>query len=227
MRDGEEGSGVSVEGQVMDLSDDIAYSVHDFEDAIVGGFLDPRALADESRREEFFAHTITWSGRSVSQDQLEGALSRLQRLPSWPTQCDGTRADLARLKNFTSTVIGRFAQDVSLTPREGTPARSARHQWDVSVSHDSRVEIDLLKGLVATSVMSHHKRVSLYERQRKILTELLNRVWESDGAALDDMFADDFEHAATEDEKRRIVVDQVASLTDQTALVWHERLQTG
>ena len=28
----------------MDLSDDIAYSVHDFEDAIVGGYLDVPAL---------------------------------------------------------------------------------------------------------------------------------------------------------------------------------------
>ena len=227
MRDGQDGPGVSVEGQVMDLSDDIAYSVHDFEDAIVGGFLDPRALANPSEREEFFAHTITWSGRSLSHDQLEEALLRLQGLPSWPTQCDGSRADLARLKNFTSTVIGRLAQDVSLTPREGTPARSARHQWDVSVSQESRVEIDLLKGLVATSVMNHHKRVSLYERQREILTELVNRVWESDGAALDDMFAGDFANATTKDQKRRIVVDQVASLTDQTALVWHERLQAG
>jgi dGTPase len=29
----------------MDLSDDIAYSVHDFEDAIVNGFIDVPALS--------------------------------------------------------------------------------------------------------------------------------------------------------------------------------------
>ena len=33
----------------MDLSDDIAYSVHDFEDAIVNGYLDPARLADTRR----------------------------------------------------------------------------------------------------------------------------------------------------------------------------------
>ena len=34
-----------IEAQVMDLSDDIAYSVHDFEDAIVSGYLDVPALS--------------------------------------------------------------------------------------------------------------------------------------------------------------------------------------
>ena len=30
----------------MDLSDDIAYSVHDFEDAVLNGYLDPARLSD-------------------------------------------------------------------------------------------------------------------------------------------------------------------------------------
>ena len=38
-----------IEAEVMDLSDDIAYSVHDFEDAIVNGYLDPARLADDRR----------------------------------------------------------------------------------------------------------------------------------------------------------------------------------
>ena len=38
-----------IEAEVMDLSDDIAYSVHDFEDAIVNGYLDPARLAAGGR----------------------------------------------------------------------------------------------------------------------------------------------------------------------------------
>jgi dGTPase len=54
--------------------------------------------------------------------------------------------------------------------------------------------------------------------------ELADRLWESDGAALDPAFADDWRTAADDRAARRVVVDQVASLTDQTALSWYERL---
>ena len=224
MRDGVPSGEVSVEAQVMDLSDDIAYSVHDFEDAIVGGFLDPAELSDPDRRRAFLDHTVSWSGQSVSRDEVEVALDRLQQLDTWPNGCDGSREDLARLKNFTSTAIGRFAQAVSLSSRESSTVSSSRHRLDVSVPDSVRVEIDLLKGIVATAVMSHETRAPLYERQRTVLTELLDALWSAKGDGLDPMFASDWDAATSSDEKRRVVVDQVASLTDQTALVWHERL---
>lgn len=224
MRDSVPAGHVSVEAQVMDLSDDIAYSVHDFEDAIVGGFLDPVALASPESRRAFLDHTVSWSGQSVSRDDVDVALDRLQALDTWPNGCDGSRADLARLKNFTSTAIGRFAQAVSLSARNSGVDSTSRHGFDVSVPDSVRVEIDLLKGIVATAVMSHETRAPLYERQRKVLTELLDALWAAKGDGLDPMFAADWDACDTPDQQRRVVVDQVASLTDQTALVWHERL---
>jgi dGTPase len=224
MRDGVPAGEVSVEAQVMDVSDDIAYSVHDFEDAIVGGFLDPAALSDSDSRRVFLDHTVSWSGQSVSRDEVDVALDRLQRLETWPTGCDGSRDDLAGLKNFTSTAIGRFAQAITLSARGSSRDSSSRHGFDVSVPDSVRVEIDLLKGIVATAVMSHETRAPLYERQRTVLTELLDVLWSMKGEGLDPMFGGDWDVADTLDRKRRVIVDQVASLTDQTALVWHERL---
>lgn len=212
---------VSVEAQVMDLSDDIAYSVHDFEDAIVGGFLDPATLTDSGRRRGFLDQTVSWSGQAVSRDEVELALDRLQRLETWPQAGDLSRGHLARLKNFTSTTIGRFAQAVALTARETANRASSRHAWDVSVPEAIRVEIDLLKGIVATAVMSHETRAPLYERQREVLTELLDSLWRKNGEGLDPMFAADFAGATSREGQRRVIVDQVASLTDYTALVWH------
>ena len=223
MREGVPVGEVSVEAQVMDLSDDIAYSVHDFEDAIVGGFLDPASLADPESRRVFLDHTVSWSGQSVSRREVDLALDRLQQLETWPTGGKGSREDLARLKNFTSTAIGRFAQAVTLSARGSSLGSSTRHSFDVSVPETIRVEIDLLKGIVATAVMSHETRAPLYERQRTVLTELLDALWSSKGDGLDPMFAGDWEKATTPDHQRRVIVDQVASLTDQTALVWHER----
>ena len=223
MQDADPAGSVAVEAQVMDLSDDIAYSVHDFEDAIVGGFLDPAVLANPAHRQAFLDHTVTWAGQAVSRDDVEFALDRLQQLDTWPTGGDGSRGDLARLKNFTSTAIGRFAQSVTLSARPGSKSSSGRHAWDVSVPEAIRVEIDLLKGIVATAVMSQETRAPLYERQRTVLTELLDALWSEAGSGLDPMFAADWESATSPDARRRVIVDQVASLTDYTAVIWHER----
>ena len=37
-------------------------------------------------------------------------------------------------------------------------------------------------------------------------------------------YAEDFARAGTDDARRRVIVDQVASLTDRFAISWHSRL---
>ena len=41
---------------------------------------------------------------------------------------------------------------------------------------------------------------------------------------LDPGFAEDWNNAPDDGARQRVVVDQVASLTDQSALAWYERL---
>jgi dGTPase len=64
----------------------------------------------------------------------------------------------------------------------------------------------------------------LYMHQREVLTELADVLVSQGAASLDHAFADDFRKAPDEVARRRVIVDQVASLTDQSALAWHERL---
>ena len=85
----------------MDLSDDIAYSVHDFEDAVVNGYLDPTRLADVAEHDALLTAIQAWVGFDFARDELADALYRLMRLPEWIASFNGTRADHARLKNLT------------------------------------------------------------------------------------------------------------------------------
>ena len=46
----------------MDISDDIAYSVHDIEDGVQTGELDPATLGENKSLELVFETTVTWYG---------------------------------------------------------------------------------------------------------------------------------------------------------------------
>jgi dGTPase len=66
--------------------------------------------------------------------------------------------------------------------------------------------------------------VALQERQRELLTELVEVLLDRGADALDEAFAVDWERAADDAARGRVVIDQVASLTDASALAWHQRL---
>lgn len=215
-----------VEAEVMDLSDDIAYSVHDFEDAVVGGYVDVEALGARVDHEELVDSMFAWIGGEVTHDELIAAFDRLDSLDSWIDTWDGSRRDHARLKNLTSTLIGRFAgaaTQATLAAAEGTGPLT-RFAASVVVPREVQAEIAVLKGVVAAFVMAHTTRAPIYRRQRELLVELADALWTGGPDHLDVGFADDFRLATSDGGRRRAVVDQVASLTDQSAMAWHERL---
>jgi dGTPase len=62
------------------------------------------------------------------------------------------------------------------------------------------------------------------ERQRALLAELFDRLAATGSDHLDRGFADDWAAAGDDRARRRVVVDQIASLTDASAVAWHARL---
>jgi dGTPase len=81
----------------------------------------------------------------------------------------------------------------------------------------------VLKGIIGATVVSIEGRKTLYKEQRRVLKRLASALWD-DPAALDALHAADFASATDDAARRRVVVDQVASLTDQLAIAWHSRL---
>jgi len=214
-----------IEAQVMDLSDDIAYSVHDFEDAIVGDFIDVTALGARVDHDDLVKSMFEWIGGEFSHDELIAAFDRLDLLDPWIDQWDGSRAAHGRLKNLTSQLIGRFAGAAVQATREAHPTDAlARFGGSLIVPHDIQAEIAVLKGIVAAFVMSINARRPIYQQQRDVLTELADVLLWTAPRNLDSGFRADWDFAETDHQRKRAVVDQVASLTDQSAMAWHTRL---
>lgn len=213
------------EAQTMDLSDDIAYSVHDFEDAIVSDHIDPLILTSLSGHDSLIADVADWAGGSFTTDELSAAYDRIAASPNWLTRWDGSRQHQARLKNFTSDMIGHFARAaISATMASAGSTQLTRYGASLVVPQEIHAEIAVLKGIVAAFVMASGRRQPTYRRQRELLIELLETLWASQDADLEPAFQADFAAASDEAAARRVIVDQVASLTDQSAISWHRRL---
>jgi dGTPase len=221
VREGVAGPRQCLEAQVMDLADDVAYSVHDVEDGIVAGRLDLTRLDLDALWETVRA----WYLPDASDEDLEDALASMRRQETWPTVAyTGTRRDLAAIKNLTSDLIGRFCGSVQAATFAEADGPLVRHRAELVVPHATGVEIGILKGIAAHYVMQASDRLSLMERQRLLLAELFEALWERGPDALDRPFADDWAAADGEAARRRVVVDQVASLTDASAVSRHATL---
>jgi dGTPase len=214
-----------IEAQVMDLADDVAYSVHDVEDAVVGGHLDPRLLADPGQVERVEAQTRAWYLPDLGPGEGAEALRRLRAMPAWVAEFDGGYRSLAALKDMTSQLIGRFTGAVEdATRQQHGGGVLTRYAADVEVPRPTQVEIAVLKGVAAVWVMTAASRQPIYLRQREILAELAETLVERGPSQLEPLHAQAWHEAADDGVRLRVVVDQIASLTDVSAVTWHHRL---
>lgn len=221
LRAGVDGPRRCVEAQVMDLADDVAYSVHDVEDGIVVGRIELTALDTAA----VWQTVREWYLPEADDDELDDVLAGLVAQASWPSApYDASRRSLAALKNLTSDLIGRFCGAVQAATFASGPGALVRHGGGLVLPERTLLEIAVLKGVAAHYVMQTDDRLAVMARQREVMAELVALVAHRGPDALERAFADDWAAAPDDAARLRVVVDQVASLTDASAVGWHRRL---
>ncbi|MEU5346627.1 deoxyguanosinetriphosphate triphosphohydrolase [Streptomyces sp. NPDC020766] len=226
VREGAPGTRTTFEAQVMDWADDVAYSVHDVEDGLHAGHIDPNCLHAEPERQEIFAVAV---GRYVPVDtdpaELAEALDRLLDQEWWPHGYDGSAVAQARLKDATSQLIGRFclAAEGATRAAYGT-GRLTRYAAELVVPHVARLECAVLKAVADRYVMQRAEQERLRADQRIVVAELAQALTARAPDGLDPQFRALFDQAPDDRARKRVIVDQIASLTDASARSLHARL---
>jgi dGTPase len=88
----------------------------------------------------------------------------------------------------------------------------------------ARAEVTLLKAAAVRWVMSDPVRLAAQERERGLLRDLVGRLHDGAPDALDPAFRPAWDAAGDAAARLRVVVDQVAVLTDAQARSWSARL---
>jgi dGTPase len=227
LRTGVTGQRRCLEAQVMDFADDVAYSVHDVEDGVVSGRISLTALADRAERATVWDVVREWYVPDGDDAELDAAYDRLRGFGYWPdADYDGRRGSLAVLKDLTSQLIGRFC----LAAEQATHAlhgggRLTRYRAALVVPRATRLEIAVLKGIAATYVMRSEERMSILAGQQDVVRGLVAALRLQAPRGLDPAFRVDFQAAADDTTRLRVIIDQVASLTDASAVALHAALE--
>ena len=212
-----------IEAQIMDWSDDCAYSVHDLEDAIFAGQV---TVNDFERDFDVLYSVMATDYKSdATKDEAAAALERLASLSCWPRGFDRTHASLARLKDTTSQLIGRFVGAAEHETRAIHGAGNlSRYSANLVIPREAVIEVDLLKAVAGHYLINAAASQERYEKQQVVIRELVEMLYTKAPLELDPIFEDDWKNAADDAARLRVVIDQIASLTDPGAYALHARL---
>jgi dGTPase len=216
-----------LEAQVMDWADDVAYSVHDVEDGVITGQIRLGVLVRDGAERTALCQDVAQEYSPESPSELGAVLDDLLSEPVLAeiASYDGGSAGLIALKRAASLLIGRFVSAaIGATRGEYGAGPLRRYDADLVVPRQVQAQCALLKGIALRYVMRHASARSRLARQRDVIRDLVATLTVRAPQALDPVFGPLWRQAADDAARLRVVVDQVASLTDPSAEAWHRRL---
>jgi len=219
----------TIEASLMDWADDITYSVHDVEDFYRAGRLPLHLLSDrryDKERKGFFQKAFArhadkkgiWSDHKSLQEAFNEVIIGLFPLEGAYT---GEWEERAALRDFTSQMIGRYVGATSI--EEGNGLLKLR------IDEDRELEVAMLKELTWIYVIEAPDLVSQQEGQRQVIERLFSIYWDAaQGRRSQHLFPPYYRKALEGSvdvlEKKRVVVDLIAGMTEEQALAMHNRL---
>ena len=215
-----------LEAQIMDWADDVAYSVHDLEDGVHAGHVRVESLVDPDER----LALCTDAARVYTSESPADLMPVLDDLLASPVAeglagYDGSYPAQAALKQVTSALVGRLSAVAVRATRElAGPGPLRGYAADLIVPRLARAECALLKGLALRYIMNRPGAAARYAWQQELLTTLVSSLLRRAPDELDPVFAPLWRAAPDDAARLRVVVDQIASLTDPAAVAWHYRL---
>lgn len=210
------------EAQVMDFADDVAYCVHDLEDAIVSGAFDPGTLRRPEVREDVVASARSEYAPRIDSGLLTDAAQRVSALPFWPDGFGASARDLAALKHMTSSLIRRFCSAAQTATRHeygGQPLR--RYDAGLIVPQDVLAEVAVLKAITYNHVMRGN--TGRYDWERSVISDVVEGLLQG-RHPMQRPYQLAWDATEDPDRRLRLVIDQVASLTDLSIVRWREEL---
>lgn len=238
----------TIECQIMDIADDIAYSTYDLEDAMKGGFTHPMQLLARVRGEpDLVAKLLEKVQEEIGdateediyvalndlfpfngEDEKEQEQEQEQEHKRGPleiyTESKVIASDAFMRSAYTSQLVGNFMRGIGVKPYEGTQIRFS----EITVERGIKIKIESLKHLnYLLTIMSPRLKVVEYRGEdvvKTIFETLVNDAKEGFLLLPDDV-QKMYGRLPDVDSKKRLICDFVAGMTDRYAVEFYSRLR--
>ncbi len=231
----------TLECQIMDIADDIAYSTYDTEDALKGGFINPLQMlsANDSLLSriqqklpldmkltikdlrgyicEIFAPFLTQHlTKSLSANSIIAAAEIYQ-------QSEAIGQNAIRRTELTAHLIDEFISHVHVTPNLECLALSK-----LSLASPAREKVELLKHYAYEAVIISRRLKIVAYRGAEIIKTIFNILTDTTGnSLLPDDTQISFHQAKNQVDRYRVICDFIASMSDNYAIEFYSRLKSG
>jgi dGTPase len=196
----ETGPQAPLEGQVVNLADVIAYTLHDIEDGLVEGALGEGALGE----------IRLW--REASQEIR-------QRHPSAPLAAIRRPVLDALARRLQDDAVGETRQRILDSGIRGLDDVRRSPNELVGFSGEMQAGIEELQGLLLQAVYRNHRVVRMDSKARRIIRDLFD-AYLSEPRLMPDRFT----ARVSEQGLHRVICDYIAGMTDRYCQEEHRRL---
>lgn len=168
----------TAEAELMDWSDDVAYSVHDLEDFHRCNAIPWASVFGTS--DLIVQHVIAASGDKTKafETRIKKAYGRLHK-HIWGTYSslltqpyDGGREQREQLRRMTSQLIGKYIRSIELSPI-GSPGRT------VTFDEDAVDEVRILKQITRDYIIASPTLAAQQHGQRRIIEDLFDDLYKA------------------------------------------------
>lgn len=238
----------TIECDIMDIADDIAYSTYDLEDAFKAGFLTPygmmsasdeiykqiseklkndsiKADASECRTRVIGLFSEVWKDaidaqKSIKRNYKEYEEETLLNFLNAYVYSEEYASDGYFRNKFTSFLVSKFISGVSLSMNNDCPILSK-----IIVDEDTKLLINILKHFSYVCLINSSRLKVVENRGYEIIKTMFEKLVDLDGYKL---LPEDFQSiyfaAKTDEGKRRVICDFIAGMTDRYAIEFYGRL---
>ena len=239
-----DGTFKTIECAIMDLADDIAYSTYDVEDSLKASFISPLTILADLNICIDVAQVINrntnlnLSGEDVFETLYE---TFAEVLPELPISTKGTKfkENLTLVcvgsklfnengyyrSNFTSDLISGFIAGVTFKFNKKFPPLSK-----VSFDDNTLRKVEVLKRYIFHTMILSPRLKTIQFRGEQIVKNIFETLSQGSGKELLPMdfrlAYNQFDKANKTEEKKRVICDFIAGMTDSYAIEFYARLNS-